>query len=92
MVSTCGEQFGQNGQKLHENYKINILGSKQTEGVGGQAPVGEILLRTFSLHHSFIFTRSNPTKPTSKLVDLLISFLCSSYLVTPKIKTKRRNS
>ena len=49
MVSTCGEQFGQNGQKLHENYKINILGSKQTGGVGGQAPVGEILLRELFL-------------------------------------------
>ena len=36
MVSTCGEQFGQNGQKL-------------TEGVGGQAPVGEILLRELFL-------------------------------------------
>ena len=49
MVSTCGKQFGQNRQKLHENYKINILGSKQTEGVGGQAPVGEILLRELFL-------------------------------------------
>ena len=30
MGLTCvGEKFGQNGQKLHENYKTNILGAKQ---------------------------------------------------------------
>ena len=27
-----GEQFGQNGQKLHENYENGILGSKQWKG------------------------------------------------------------
>ena len=34
-----GGQFGQNGQKLHENDKIGILGSKQWGGGhrGGQA-------------------------------------------------------
>ena len=29
-----GAQFGQNDQKLHENYKIGILGSKQWGGGG----------------------------------------------------------
>ena len=29
-----GGQFGQNGQKLHENYKIGILGC-QNRGGGG---------------------------------------------------------
>ena len=29
MGSTCGEGSGQNDQKLHENYKISILGAKQ---------------------------------------------------------------
>ena len=32
--------FGQNGQKLHENYKINIFGSKQWgEGYEGNKPI-----------------------------------------------------
>ena len=32
----CWGQFGQNGQKLHENDKIGIFGSKQWEGgMGG---------------------------------------------------------
>ena len=30
-VDWCGGQFGQNGEKLHENDKIGILGSKQWE-------------------------------------------------------------
>ena len=30
-------QFGQNGQKLHENDKISIFGSKQLGGMRGQA-------------------------------------------------------
>ena len=29
-----GGQFGQNGQKLHEDYKINIFGEKQWEAWG----------------------------------------------------------
>ena len=29
MGSTCAEGSGQNDQKLHENYKISILGAKQ---------------------------------------------------------------
>ena len=41
-----GGQFGQNGQKLHENYKIGIFESKQWGGGGGDKPifwvVGEI--------------------------------------------------
>ena len=35
MESTCRGQFGQNGQKLHENYKINIFKAEQWEGHGG---------------------------------------------------------
>ena len=31
-----GGQFGQNGQKLYENYKISILGSKQRGDMGGK--------------------------------------------------------
>ena len=69
MVSTCGKQFGQNRQKLHENYKINILGSKQTEGVGGQAPVGEILLRELFL--SIIILSLQETIPRSQPQSLL---------------------
>ena len=50
-----GEQFGQNIQKLQENCKINIFGSKQSGRHGGQAnflgsgsrpvllPLGQIL-------------------------------------------------
>ena len=37
MGSTGGEQFGQNSKKQHENYKIDIFGSKQCGGRGGQA-------------------------------------------------------
>ena len=38
MWSTGGGQFGQDGQKLHENYKIGILEWKQWRGTwGGQA-------------------------------------------------------
>ena len=33
-----GGQFGQNGQKMHENDKISIFGSKQWEGHGGGGP------------------------------------------------------
>lgn len=69
MVSTCGKQFGQNRQKLHENYKIHILGSKQTEGVGGQAPVGEILLRELFL--SIIILSLQETIPRSQPQSLL---------------------
>ena len=31
-----GEQFGQNGKKLHENDKISIFGAKQCRDMGGQ--------------------------------------------------------
>ena len=31
--------FGQNGQKLHENYKINIFGAKQWWNMGGDKPI-----------------------------------------------------
>ena len=37
MGSTGGEQFGQNSQKLHESYQIDIFGSKECGGHGGQA-------------------------------------------------------
>ena len=37
MGSNCGEQFTQNDQELHKNYKINILGAKQWGVHGGQA-------------------------------------------------------
>ena len=33
-----GGQFGQNGQKLHENDKFGILGSKQWGGTWGGQP------------------------------------------------------
>ena len=46
MRSTGGGQFGQNGQKLHENDKIGIFGPKQWgegqanfSGSGGIPPV-----------------------------------------------------
>ena len=48
MGSTGGEQFGQNDQKLHENYKIGIFWVKTVAGdLGGQtnnSPLGETLL------------------------------------------------
>ena len=31
-IDWWGGQFGQNGQKLHENYRISIFGSKQWRG------------------------------------------------------------
>ena len=34
-----GGQSGQNGQKLHENDKIDIFGSKQWEGTWGGKPI-----------------------------------------------------
>ena len=37
MGSTGGEQFGQNSQKLHESYQIDIFGSKECGEHGGQA-------------------------------------------------------
>ena len=37
MGLTGGGQLGQNGQKLHENYKIVILGSKKWGAWQGQA-------------------------------------------------------
>ena len=33
------KQFEQNGQKLHENYKINILGGKAVEDMREQVGV-----------------------------------------------------
>ena len=35
----CWGTIGQNGQKLHENGKISIFGSKQLEGCGGDKPI-----------------------------------------------------
>ena len=32
-----GGQFGQNDQKLHENYKISVFGSEQWGDMGGQS-------------------------------------------------------
>ena len=32
-----GGLFGQNGQKLHEDYKINISGAKQQQDMGGKS-------------------------------------------------------
>ena len=34
-----GEQFGQNGQKLHEDYKINIFRAEQCGTWGASPPV-----------------------------------------------------
>ena len=50
-------QFGQNGQKLHENYKIGIFGSKTVGGgedMGGQG--------NFQVDGGFLSppTRGNP--------------------------------
>ena len=36
---TSGGHFGQNAQKLHENFKINILVAKQWRGNGGGKPI-----------------------------------------------------
>ena len=39
-----GGQFGQNGQKLDENYKIGIFGSKQWgEAWGGDKPIFQVV-------------------------------------------------
>ena len=40
-----GGQFGQNGQKLHENYKIGIFGSKFFGGGawGGDKPIFRVV-------------------------------------------------
>ena len=43
MGSTCGGQFGQNCQKLHENYKIDIFRAKQWGGSPQSTPLGETL-------------------------------------------------
>ena len=60
MGSTGGGQFGQNGQKLHENDKIGIFGSKQWgggqanfSGSGGDPPQSPPLGET--LYHWGIF-------------------------------------
>ena len=37
-----GEQFGQNGKKLHENYKINMFGVKQWGEGGGHGRSSQI--------------------------------------------------
>ena len=39
MGSTGGGQFGQNDQKLLENYNISIFGSKQWLGTWGDKPI-----------------------------------------------------
>ena len=36
-VQLAGEHFGQNDQKLHENYKINIFGAKHWAGAWGES-------------------------------------------------------
>ena len=41
-----GGQIGQNGHKLHENYKINIFGAKQWVG-GGAWKCGTCLTTLF---------------------------------------------
>ena len=41
-LTGSGRQFGQNGQKLHDNLKINIFGSKQwgtSQFLGRESPV-----------------------------------------------------
>ena len=38
-----GGQFGQNGQKLHENYKIDIMGSKQWGGTWGDKSIFQVV-------------------------------------------------
>ena len=63
MGSTGGGQFGQNDQKMHENYKISIFGSKQWGGGmrGDQA--------------NFLNSRGNPANYNYfSLKDLLIIF------------------
>ena len=53
-----GRQFGQNGQKLHENYKVEIFGSKQWRlcgTLGGKANFQVVQVIPPSLlinHHS----------------------------------------
>ena len=42
-----GRQFGQNGQKLHENYKINILGQNSGGHGGGGGGGGGKWLQLF---------------------------------------------
>ena len=39
------KQFEQNGQKLHENYKINIFGGKAVEDMRGQVGVTSLPTR-----------------------------------------------
>ena len=39
MGQLVGGQLGQNDQKLHENYKITIFGSKQWRGMGRDKPI-----------------------------------------------------
>ena len=51
-----GGQFGQNGQKLHENYKIGILGSKQWGRAWGNKPI----FRVVGGSHPIPPTRGNP--------------------------------
>ena len=53
-LTGSGRQFGQNGQKLHDNLKINIFGSKQwgtSQFLGRESPVrhdtSEVIWRTF---------------------------------------------
>ena len=38
-----GGQFGQNGQKLHENDKIRIFGSKEWGDMGGDKPIFRVV-------------------------------------------------
>ena len=61
-VRLVGGQFWQNGQKLHENYKIGIFGSKQWGDMEGQA--------NFSGSG-----RGSPLSPPPPLEETLISGL-----------------
>ena len=59
MGSTGGGQFGQNNQKLHENYKIGIFWVKTVAGdLGGQtsnSPLGETLLYIYIYIYIYIY-------------------------------------
>ena len=56
-----GGHFGQHDQKLHENYKINILGAKQCGKMGGQANLlgGEGSLRSLRLGETLGLVKIN---------------------------------
>ena len=53
----CWGTIGQNGQKLHENGKISIFGSKQWEGCGGDKPIFRL---EWGAYPQSSYTRRNP--------------------------------